>query len=95
MDWLGRLLRRETPTPGIFPLEVLRDILTYADAATLAACSGVSYALLEIAYEILYQDVEVVGVERLRRLFNETVSSGSSSPLWAVSCVSASVSLLI
>ena len=59
---------------SVFPAEIVRHILSFAEPASLAACCTTSYALLEIASADLYDHVEIVGLERLRRLFCERVS---------------------
>ena len=56
------------PLPPL-PMEIKRQILAFADTGTLALCSRVSLAFLEMASELLYKDVEIVGFERLEEFF--------------------------
>jgi hypothetical protein len=66
---------RARPTEAtVFPAEITRHILSYADPTSLARACGASYDLLRIASHLLYRDVEIVGLERLRRLFCDRVS---------------------
>lgn len=72
-------------TPVAFPVETFRHILSYADTGTLAVCCRVNFTLLELASEILYDEVEVVGLERLRQLFNQVSSSRFFSSICHIS----------
>ena len=51
------------------PVEIKRHILAFADTGSLALCCSTSLAFLEIASELLYQDIEIDGIERVGQLF--------------------------
>ncbi|KAL7409635.1 hypothetical protein BDY24DRAFT_402497, partial [Mrakia frigida] len=80
---MSSLLPRSSSLPSSLPLpslpiELNRSILSFVDTQTIGRCCRVSLAFLEIASELLYRDVEVEGIERLKDMF--CTRDGNSSP---------------
>ncbi|KAL7417230.1 hypothetical protein BDY24DRAFT_377149 [Mrakia frigida] len=57
------------------PLELKHHILRFCDPSTLANTSRVSLAFLHLSSPILYQDIEIVGLKNVEKLFCSRVSS--------------------
>ena len=66
-------LRQARPSLPSFPPEIHRHILSFVDVPTLLSSCRVSLAFLQLSSELLYQDIQIVGVERLKRFFCERV----------------------
>ncbi|KAL7417224.1 hypothetical protein BDY24DRAFT_377137 [Mrakia frigida] len=56
------------PLPPL-PLELKHHILRFCDPSTLANTSRVSLAFLHLSSPILYQDIEIVGLKNVEKLF--------------------------
>lgn len=76
-----------------FPPEIIAEVLSHANQASLAACCASSSTLLAIAGPLLYSRVEIRGVDKLRLLFRKTVSASFdlSRPTVAELCFQDSV----
>jgi hypothetical protein len=60
------------------PIELRQLILRFCDVPTLVATSLVSLAFLELSTPILYQDIELIGLQRVEQLFCHSVSPPSA-----------------
>ena len=70
-------------------------ILQFCSPATLAQCIRVSFAMAELASPLLYRHLEVVGLERLGRLFCSSVSDISTTPCAGAQLTAGSTSLFV
>lgn len=59
---------------AVFPMEILREVLLAADTSTLAACSQVSLAFLQMTAPMLLTNVHIHGLAGLEHLFCKRVS---------------------
>ena len=62
------------------PPELLREIFTHCDPATLAAVSGASFACLELASKLLYEDIVLGDADSIFKLLSRHDVSGNSYP---------------
>ena len=61
-------IRPSSPLPFL-PPEMKQHILRFCDPSTLAKASRVSLAFLELSSPILYQEIELIGLGKLEKLF--------------------------